>query len=134
MRERLLVLLVLALALTGAVRLWSVRRARRSARDRLLLGRDEPEVEESTPEETAPPPARPFLTRRRWLPFVTGGIVAALVYFAAGLKFSYALMFAVIAGLLAHEVEVYLAARMTLLIEHQLAAAIDLMVASLRAG
>jgi tight adherence protein B len=132
MFERVVVLGVLALALAMVVRLWSIARARRIARERLLVGQDEPEIEKSGPDQ--PEQARPFLTRWRWLPFLSGAIMAALVYFGVGLKLSYALMFAAITGLLAHEVEVYLAARKTLLIEQQLADSIDLMVASLRAG
>jgi tight adherence protein B len=132
MLERLLLLSVLALAFTGVFRSWSIARARRISRERLLHDGDEPEVEEPTPERL--PSTRPFLTRRHWLPFLSGGIVVAIVYFLVGLKFSYAIMFGVVVGLLAYEVEAYLATHKTLLIEQQLADAIDLMVASLRAG
>jgi Flp pilus assembly protein TadB len=132
MLERLLVLSVLALVLAAVFRSWSIARERRLARERLLHEGDEPEVEESAPGPL--PGTRPFLTRHRWLPFAGGGIVAAVIYFLIGLKFSYSLMFGVIVGLLAHEVESYLATRKSLSIERQLADAIDLMVASLRAG
>jgi len=132
MRERLVGLLVLVLAFIAVFRLWMIARTRRVSRERLR-----PDVEEPEPDERAgdePPPARPFLTRHRWAPWVAGAIVTASIDLIIGLRLSYALMFGVIAGLLVHEVEEYLAIRKSLLIERQLADAIDLMVASLRAG
>ena len=59
--------------------------------------------------ETSRLPARPFLTRHRWAPWVAGAIVAAAIDLVVGLRLSYALMFGVIVGLLVHEVEAYLA-------------------------
>jgi Flp pilus assembly protein TadB len=132
MRDRLLAVVVLSLALVALYRAWSVARARRISRDRLRL--DEVEAEPEEVEQDEPPPARPFQVRRRWVPWAAAGLVFVAINFVVGLKTSYAVMFGVIVGLLIHELEDYLASRKDLLIETQLADAIDLMVASLRAG
>ena len=132
MRESGIVLLMLGLALAAIARGWSVARARRISRERLQLDLEAAESEEPPSDE--PPPVQPFLTRHRSASWIAGGLVAALIYFVAGLKGSYAAMFAVVVGLLVHEVEEYLVGRQSQRIEMQLADAIDLMVASLRAG
>src|SRR5512135_956400 len=127
MRESWIVLLLLGLALAAIARGWSVARARRISRERLQLDLEAAESEGPAGDE--PPPVQPFLTRHRSASWIAGGTVAALIYFAAGLKGSYAAMFAVVVGLLVHEVEEYLAGREGQRIEMQLADAIDLMVA-----
>jgi Flp pilus assembly protein TadB len=132
MRDRLLAVVVLSLALAALYRAWSIARARRISRDRLRL--DEVEAEPEEVEQDEPPPARPFQVRHRWVPWAAAGLVFVAINFVVGLKTSYAVMFGVIVGLLIHELEDYLASRKDLLIETQLADAIDLMVASLRAG
>jgi tight adherence protein B len=134
MRERLIVLLILASALALIVRLWFAARARRVARERLSEGLAalQPEPEETSGDQ--PPTAQPFLRRHRLAPWITGAIIGAVVYFVLGLKILYAVMFGAIVALLLHETEEMWAARLTLRIELQLADAIDLMVGSLRAG
>jgi tight adherence protein B len=132
MRDRLLAVVVLSLAFAAVFRLWSGFRARRVARDRLRLEPVEVEDEESGEDE--PLPARPFQVRHRWIPWAALGLVFAVVKFLVGLKVSYSLMFGVIVALLIYELEDYLASRKSLGIEAQLADALDLMVASLRAG
>ena len=132
MRESGFVLLILGLALAAIARGWSVARARRISCERLELDLEAAESEEPASDE--PPPVQPFLTRHRSASWIAGGIVAALIYFVARLQGAYAGMFAVVVGLLVHEVEESLAGRTIQRIEMQLADAIDLMVASLRAG
>jgi tight adherence protein B len=132
MAERLLATGMLALALGLIASAWNTLRVRRLARERLSAGRLEPEPVE--PAEAQRPPARPFQARHPLVPWVAGAILAAIIDLLAGLNLSYAVMFGGIAGIVAHEVEALLAARKGLQIEEQLADAIDLMVASLRAG
>jgi len=132
MPETFIFLIVVGIALVAIARGWSVARAHRIARERLDVDKESELPEE--PVEEGPPTVRPFLTRYRWIPWVAIGITYLLIDFGAGLKTSYAIMFGILVGLLAHEVEGFLAQRQGLLIEAQLADAIDLMVASLRAG
>lgn len=132
MADRLLGFGMLALALGLIVAAWNNLRVRRLARERLSAGLLEPEPEE--PAEAERPPARSFQTRHRLAPWIVGGILAGIIHLLVGLNLFYAVMFGGIAGIVAHEVEAMLAARKGLQIEEQLADAIDLMVASLRAG
>jgi tight adherence protein B len=134
MVERLVVLLVLALALAAVARMWSIARARRIARERLWLVEVAEDADPESPASDEPPPPRPFLTRYPWAPWISGAAVLAALHLVVGLRVSYALMFAVNVGLLVHMVEETRASRKSLLIERQLADAIDLMVSSLRAG
>jgi Flp pilus assembly protein TadB len=105
----------------------------RNARVReLARGRMEHAAEVS--EAAAIPVARSFLVRRRFLPWTLGLSAAGLLYFAIGWPPAFVIAVSLIAGLLAGRLESYLAARQTARIETQLADAIDLMVAALRAG
>ena len=92
-----------------------------------------PEV--SSPAAAAPvPAARSFLVRRRFLPWMAGLVVAGLLYLALGWALPFVMAVGLIVGLLAGQLESYLAVRRTARIETQLADAIDLMVAALGAG
>ncbi len=87
--------------------------------------------------EVSPPPvpaARSYLVRHRFLPWMLALFVAGLLHFALGWATPFVIAIALIAGLLAGRVESYLAERKAARIETQLADAIDLMVAALRAG
>jgi tight adherence protein B len=132
MAERLLAVGLLLLGLGAVAWAWTNARARRIARERLAAGLFEAEPEE--PVEDERPILRPFQTRHPLIPWVAGAALAAVVSLVLGLNAFYAAMFGGIAAIVAHEIEVLVAGRRSLMIEAQLADAIDLMVASLQAG
>jgi Flp pilus assembly protein TadB len=80
------------------------------------------------------PAARSFLIRRRLLPWIVGLLTAGVLYFAVGWHPPFVIAIGLIVSLLGGQLESYPAARRTARIETQLADAIDLMVAALRAG
>jgi tight adherence protein B len=127
MPEVLLVLAVL-FGLLLAVYGWQRASLRRRAQERLTASL--PKAEEA---EKLPPPTRPVLRRYRWLPWLIGVVLAAGLYLA-GLHLTFAGALGLIVGLLGGQLEAHLAARKLLLVETQLADAIDLMVGALRAG
>jgi tight adherence protein B len=83
-------------------------------------------------------PERPrvpaFPPRYRYVPASLGCIAAALFRFAAGLPIEIAVAAGVLIGVLSNLVEDYVAEQRAATIESQLAAAVDLLVGSLRAG
>lgn len=133
MRDAGLVLLLFGGPLALVVRLWSIARARRLARDRLDLGRAD-RIDAEGQAEDAPPALRPVLGRHRWVAWALGGGVLLVVALGVRLDLSYSVMFGLVAGMVAHEAETTRADRRAALVQKQLAEAIDLMVASLRAG
>jgi Flp pilus assembly protein TadB len=81
-----------------------------------------------------PSPSEPFLRRHRALPWLVAAVVAAAVFFVTAWGWLIAGTAGVIVGLLGSQLEGYLASRRTMLIEVQLADAIDLMTGALQAG
>jgi tight adherence protein B len=134
MFERVLVVLLLSLGAGLLIRFLSNRRVLQISRDRLSDGELEVPDEQAEPAEEEPPLAHRFLHRHPFIPWICGGAVFLVLWALVGLKTVYAATFGAVVFLVTHEVEAFLAARKTVLIETQLANAIDLMVASLRAG
>jgi len=122
-------ILLLALALAAAIVLWfwSVARPRSAARDRLLSGLEGAEAPPGRP------PPRPLTQRFRLLPWAVALVVAALLLFLH-VPTAMALAAGVVVGLLTWQWEKARLFKLQLLIENQLADALDLMVGSLRAG
>ena len=77
------------------------------------------------------PAAYSFLVRYRFVPWMLGLLVAALMHFAFGWALPFVIAVGLIVSLLGSQLESYLASRSTAKIETQLADAIDLMVAAL---
>ena len=125
-----LILAGLLLGLGAIAAYWRNARIRRLARERMEhVGRGLRSI------AAAPlPAARSFLVRHRFLPWVLGLLAAGLLYFAFDWAPPFVIAVSLIVGLLAGRLESYLAVRQTAKIETQLADAIDLMVAALRAG
>ncbi len=121
-------------ALSAGVVAWIYRgvRNQRLVHDRLMA---EPTVAkvEVVEEETATAP-KPWLRRYRYAPWTVGAVAffALLIFVQLAAAFSLAL--AVMLGVCVHLLEDQRAMRRVLLVETQLAEAIDLMVASLSAG
>jgi len=126
-------LLVFGLLLCGlgvVASVWRNARARSLARQRM-----EGPIEVADPSQLEPiPAARSYLVRYRFVPWMLGLVVAALMHFAFGWALPYVIAVGLIVSLLGGQLESHLAARNTAKIETQLADAIDLMVAALGAG
>jgi tight adherence protein B len=124
---------ILAALLTAALGyVWAGQRARRFADARLaaLIGTTEVAAKRDTPRRTI----RSFPHRYRALAPCTGAASALLLWLAAGLPLEVAVAAGLLLGVIAHLIEDYRAGEQAALIESQLAAAIYLMVGSLRAG
>ena len=121
-------LLLCGLGVVASV--WRNARARSLARQRM-----ESPIEVSGPSQPEPiPAAHSFLVRYRFVPWMLGLLVAALMHFAFGWALPFVIAVGLIVSLLGSQLESYLASRKTAKIETQLADAIDLMVAALGAG
>lgn len=81
-----------------------------------------------------PLPAKSFLRRHYVLPWLIGAGGGGALWLAAGLLPVYCATGGLIVGLIGWQIEAWRADRLKLLIETQLADAIDLMVGALRAG
>lgn len=123
---------ILAIAASAALILviwWAMRQRRfQLARDRLTA--------DFAPETgtVAVVPAGRVLRRARWLPWVLGLILGVVLFYGPRLPLVYCAAFALLVSLLGGWIESLLIERRALLIETQLADAIDLMVGALRAG
>lgn len=126
------VALTLALAVV-AVYLWYGHRVRRLTDARLaeIIGAASAPVESREESRRA---VRLFPPRYRPAPLAVGVVTSLGLWLAVGLPLEVAAAFGVLLGVLAHLIEEQVALQKTALIEAQLAAAIYLMVASLRAG
>ena len=111
---------------------WYGHRARRLADERLgaLIGTTV--VHEA--HEAHARTIRPFPRRYRFVPAAGGGTAGAALWLVIGLPIEVAAAAGLLVGVLAHLVEDYRGEQQAALIETQLAAAIYLMVGSLRAG
>ena len=126
----LLILAGLLLGLGVIAAYWRNARIRDLARTRIEQAA---EVSEESPAEPVPT-ARSYLVRHRFAPWAIALFTAGLLHFAFGWATPFVIATALIVGLLAGRLESYLAEQQTARIETQLADAIDLMVAALRAG
>ena len=117
----------------GALYLWVRQRARRLSSDRLamLIGKT---AGTETRDEPPPRIIQSFPPRYRVAAYAVGGVVAAAVWLGVGLPMEVAAAGGILAGVLAYLVEDHIGEQKAAMIESQLAAAIYLMVGSLRAG
>jgi tight adherence protein B len=127
---------VIALTLTLAVvaaYFWRGYRVRRLTDARLaeIIGAVSAPVESREVSRRA---VRSFPPRYRAAPLAVGVVAGLGLWLGEGLPLEVAAAFGVLLGVLAHLIEEQVALQKTALIEAQLAAAIYLMVASLRAG
>jgi tight adherence protein B len=125
-------LVVLAVA-SGIFFVWYERRTRRAAVERLsrMIGTPaEDEARAASPARTI----KAFPPRHRVAAYGAGVIIGALLWTVAGVPLAIAVAAGTLAGVLAHLVEEHVGGQKTDAIEAQLAAAIYLMVGSLRAG
>ncbi len=113
--------------------LWYDRRARRLSSERLAALIGTPSDADDR-EQTLLRTVRSFPPRYRFLAPVLGSLVAAALWLLIGLPAEVAVAAGVLIGVLVHLTEDYIAAERAAVIEAQLAAAIDLLVGSLRAG
>jgi tight adherence protein B len=125
----LVVAAICAIALTY---LWYGYRARRRADERLgeLIGT----TTVAEPREEPRRAIRSFPSRYRAAALATGVVTGAALWLMVGLPFEVAAAAGVLLGVFVHLIEDHIAGQKTATIEAQLAAAIYLMVASLRAG
>jgi len=125
-------LVVLAVA-SGIFFVWYERRERRAAVERLsrMIGTSaEAEARAASPGRTI----KSFPPRHQVAAYAAGVVIGALLWTAAGVPLAIAVAAGMLAGVLAHLVEEHVGGQKTDAIEAQLAAAIYLMVGSLRAG
>ncbi len=109
---------------------WRNARVRALAQQRMEIAADAAESSQAPPI----PAARSYLVRHRFVPWLLALSAAALLYYAFDWAPPFVVAVSLIVGLLTGRLESYLAQRQTAKIETQLAEAIDLMVAALRAG
>jgi len=121
-----------AILATGVLYLLYGRHARRLADARLaaLIGRADIAEARDEPERKI----RSFPARYRFVPPAIGVVTAFAFWLVIGLPLEISIAFGVLAGVLAGLIEEYRGEQQTAAIEAQLAAAIYLMVGSLRAG
>jgi len=117
--------LALLAAAAGLGLYWRWARLRQVSRDRLLDG---------TPDAATPAAADTFPTRRRWVPLLAGLALAGGLILFTRLGPLFPATFGVIVVLLGLRLEAWWAGGRRLLIESQLADALDLMIGTLRAG
>jgi tight adherence protein B len=127
---------IVGVTLAGAVAmlyLFYGQRARRLASARLadLVGAP---TETENREQALVRTVRSFPPRYRFVPPSLGGAVVLGLWFAAAMPVEVAVAAGILIGVLSHLGEDYLAQQRAATIESQLAAAIDLLVGSLRAG
>jgi len=117
----------------GAFWLWVRQRARRLSSNRLaaMIGKTAgTETREEPPVRTI----RSFPPRYRFAAYGIGCVAAATLWLVVGLPVEVAVAAGILAGVLAYLVEDHIGDQKAAMIEAQLAAAIYLMVGSLRAG
>ena len=125
-------LVVMAVA-SGIFFVWYERRERRAAVERLsrMIGTSaEAEARAASPGRTI----KSFPPRHQVAAYAAGVVIGALLWTVAGVPLAIAVAAGMLAGVLAHLVEEHVGGQKTDAIEAQLAAAIYLMVGSLRAG
>lgn len=76
------------------------------------------------------PLSRPF----RILPWIIGALIGVGLWLVFGVRYPFAIASAVVISMVANQIEHFLAARKTVLMERQLADAIDIMVGAVGAG
>jgi Flp pilus assembly protein TadB len=122
-------LVSLAAVLAAALYGWRQMSLRQLALDRL--------AESELAEPAALPRVRmrgPLARRWWWTPWLLGIVVGLVAFFFVQIGWVYSAAVALIVGLLASQVEGFLAARTARKLESQLADAIDLMIGALGAG
>lgn len=127
-----LVVLVLLVCAAGVFRAWYAARAQRRAATRLEAMLITAHQNARRAEE--PARFKPFPPRYLWASPVAGVTAAAVLWLAMGLPFVVASAGGMLLGVLAYLIEDYVADQRASTIEVQLAAAIDLLTGSMRAG
>jgi tight adherence protein B len=112
---------------------WRAQRLRRLAIARLAELIGEPPKAEKRDEQLVRT-VRPFPPRYRFVPPSLGCLIAAALWFLAGVPVEVDVAAGILTGVLSHLVEEQVAEGKAAAIEMQLAEAIDLLVGSLRAG
>ena len=129
----LLVLAALLAAGVVALRAWQSQRLRRISMQRVGL-----QFEEELPVITdffdSRPSTRTYPPRFRFAAFLAGLVTAAFIVWGTGLPRQYAVSFGILVTVIAYLAEEQWTAARIQKIESQLADAIDLMIASIRAG
>jgi Flp pilus assembly protein TadB len=129
---------LLGLALLLAVGALALRGAQASRVRRLSLERIGLQIQEELPasalamDET--PPIRAYPPRYRWAPALAGLFAAAWVFWGTDLPKAYSLSTGILIAVIAALLEVHWAGKKVEQMESQLADAIDMIAASLRAG
>lgn len=132
MREVLFGTITISVIIVTLYLVLSRQRTQRIARERLYLDETDSSFEE-TPD-AAPNLVAPF-ARRHWiLPWLSAFAVAALLYFFVQLPLSFSIALSVILGLLLGQLDAWWLSWRQDRIENQLADAIDLMIAAVKAG
>lgn len=127
---------VIGITLLGAIAtlyLWYGQRVRWLAVERLADLVGSPPAAENR-EQALQRTVRSFPPRYRFVPPSLGCVAAAALRFAAGVPIEVAVAAGILIGVISHLAEDYVAQQRAATIESQLAAAIDLLVGSLRAG
>lgn len=125
-------LLILAVGGTLTFLVWQNLRVRRISRERLgAPAAEKSEDETPEPDET---PAPPFVTHHYLVPWAVGLLVCVGAHYGLGLGGYFAVTFGVLAGLIGGQFESGRVVRRTIMIEEQLADAIDLMIGNLHSG
>lgn len=127
------VTIVMLAGAVAAFRLWYARRAERLSSERLAAMMANPHERESR-EESLTRSSRPFPPRYRVAAPSLGAAMAAILWVFVGLPTGVALASGALIGVLAYLIEDHVAEQRAATIETQLAAAIDLLIGSLRAG
>jgi len=109
---------------------WQSVRARRIARERLGEPTNPFDAEQSEPLVVA----EPFIQPQYWIPYLLGALLAFALYFFVGWYALYSVTFGLIVVLLGSIAESWRVERRIVLIESQLADALDLMIGALHAG
>jgi tight adherence protein B len=121
-----------AVGASAAAWAWRGRRIHHRTRERLhedlVLDGTTNGVGESQAE------VRPLLRRHRWIAYVSGVAIFALLFFAVELGAPFAVALGVVAAVIAYILELQYSLRRTAALEASLADGIDLMVAALSGG
>lgn len=124
---------LLLAAYVAGLFVWYAARARRLAAERLADMIEKP-VGADDRDPVSLRTIRTFPRRYRFVGLAVGATVAALLWIVTGVSVAIAGALGILVGVVASLVEAYAADQQEALIETQLAAAIDLMIGSIRAG
>jgi tight adherence protein B len=125
---------VIVLVFAGAAMYWWYGQYVRRLTVRRLDGLIDTVDVTASREPAARRTIRPFPTRHRYLPAGIGVVLGVVLWLVVGFRLEIAAAVGILIGVVAHLIEDHVSGERTASIEAQLAAAIYLMVGSLRAG